>query len=187
MRLLFATHNQNKVNEAKKILKGIEIISLKDLNDLDDVDEVGKTFKENAFLKAKYYYDKYKIPTFSDDSGLCCIGLDLFPGVNSKRVKNNDEENIKEIWKMIDGKDRSAYFEASICLIIDDQEYFFKGILEGEIILEKKGTGGFGYDPIFYLKEYKKTLAELGELKNQLSHRSRALSLMASFLEDYWW
>jgi XTP/dITP diphosphohydrolase len=86
---------------------------------------------------------------------------------------------------MIDGKDRSAYFEASICLIIDDQEYFFKGILEGEIILEKKGTGGFGYDPIFYLKEYKKTLAELGEIKNQLSHRSRALSLMASFLEDY--
>ena len=69
--------------------------------------------------------------------------------------------------------------------MIDDETYFFKGILEGEIILEKRGAGGFGYDPIFYLEEYGKTLAELGEEKNKISHRSKALSLMASFLEDY--
>ncbi|HHU21255.1 MAG TPA: RdgB/HAM1 family non-canonical purine NTP pyrophosphatase [Acholeplasma sp.] len=185
MKLLFATHNLNKVNEARKILKGIDLISLSDLNDMADVEEVGKSFKENAYLKAKYYYDKYKIPTFSDDSGLCCLGLDLFPGINSKRIKNNDEENIKEIWRLLASKDKAAYFEACVCLIIDDETYFFKGILEGEIILEKRGAGGFGYDPIFYLEEYGKTLAELGEEKNKISHRSKALSLMASFLEDY--
>jgi len=188
MDLLFATTNSHKLQEIKAIIKEHNIISLVDLNDKTEVEESGETFRENAYLKAKYFYDKYKIPTFADDSGLIVHALGNEPGVRSARYAGEKatylENNLKLLKKLENIEDRSAYFITVICYI--DQKgmvHYFEGKVTGEIIAEFRGNEGFGYDPIFYLPKYGKTYAELGNEKNKISHRYLALDKFLQYLK----
>lgn len=188
-KILLASKNKNKHKEFNAILNqyGYEVINLDSLNDNDEVEETGKTFKENALIKARYYYSKYHVDTISDDSGISLAYFNGYPGIYSARFLNHlnyDEKNdlLVDIYKNIN--DRRAYYTCAIALIIDGQEYIFEGIWNGEIANERKGTNGFGYDPIFYLNEYQKTSAEISpELKNQISHRAIALKEMVKHFE----
>jgi XTP/dITP diphosphohydrolase len=188
MNLIFASTNINKLEEVRKILKNHKVISLRDLSDFDEVEENGNSFRENAYLKAKYFYDKYKLPIFADDSGLVVEALDGMPGILSARFSGenatalcNNEKLLKELK---DKPNRNAYFICVICYIdASGCDHYFEGMSSGEIILEYRGSAGFGYDPIFYLKEYQKTFAELGDIKNRISHRAKALNSLNEFLK----
>lgn len=189
MKILFATNNLNKLREVKQILSNHEIIGLDDLKALkEEVEETGVTFFENAYIKAKYFYDKFDLPTIADDTGLCCYGLNLKPGVYSKRLTKSgkDLENIKELLKQLNNiSDKRAYFSSIICFIDNNKVNYFEGKLEGFINKETKGNNGFGYDSIFYVDEYKKTLAELTEIeKNKISHRRKSLDKLNDFLME---
>ncbi|MDY0363540.1 MAG: RdgB/HAM1 family non-canonical purine NTP pyrophosphatase [Bacilli bacterium] len=189
MKILFATHNNNKLREAREILKNHIIIGLSDLCvNYEEVEETGKTFFENAYLKAKYFYDKYDLPTIADDTGICCYALNLMPGVHSKRLSKsgNDFDNINKLLMMLENKrDKRAYFSSVICFIFNNKTYFFEGKLEGLIINELRGNNGFGYDPIFYIEKLNKTLAELeANEKNEISHRRDSLDRLENFLKE---
>lgn len=187
MKLLFASQNKHKVEEVKKILKDHEVISLLDIFDFVDIDETGETFRENAYLKASYIFEKYRIPTFSDDSGLCVDYLNGAPGVYSARFSESrlSQDNNLKLLHLLDGvTQRDAHFQCSICFVNEKGTFYFDGYLNGEIMEEEKGTHGFGYDPIFYLKEYGKTLAEIDPAeKNKISHRKNALEQFNVFLK----
>lgn len=185
MNLLIATTNKNKVKEFKNMFKeykDINIISLNDLNDHDEVVEDGTTFSENAYLKAKHFYDKYHYLTLSDDSGLVVPELNGEPGIYSSRYSGHGpEENIKLLLHKLEGSnDRRAYFECDICFIDEDGTNYFRGTVDGKIAHEKHGDDGFGYDPVFIYKD--KTFAEMGlDEKNKISHRANALQQFISF------
>lgn len=184
MKLLIASSNKHKIYEFKVLFskyKNVEIISLSDLNDNDEVEETGTTFSENAFIKAKYYYDKYKILTISDDSGICVPSLNNEPGVYSSRYSGNgDEANNDLLLQRIEGKDRTAYYECDICFYDGEEPYYFIGKCYGTIGYERKGRNGFGYDPLFIYDG--KTFAEVDlETKNKVSHRAVALKQFINF------
>ena len=188
-KILLATKNSDKVKEFKAIFAHLDydIISLKDLEDFDEVKEDGYSFKDNAYIKAKYYYDKYHMPVFSDDSGISIAYLHDLPGVHSARFlggKDYEFTNSFILEIMQDIQDRRAYYSCVIAYIDEHGPLFFEGILEGEIALAKKGHNGFGFDPIFYLPAYQKTLAELdSDIKNKISHRYIALEKMVKYFE----
>lgn len=188
-KILLASKNKNKYREFQNILSkyGYEIISLADFSDNDEVEETGTSFKENALIKARYYYNKYHIDTISDDSGLSIDYFGDFPGIYSARFLKQYDYNIKNqliLDIMKDINNRKAYYTCDIALIIDGKEMVFEGIMEGEISTYMNGNNGFGYDPIFYLKEYKMTCGELdSDIKNQISHRAIALKRMVDFFE----
>lgn len=183
MKILLATKNKNKIKEIKEILKVFnkdkttDIITLNELDDNDVVYENENTFEGNALLKAKYYYEKYHIPTLSDDSGLVVPSLNNEPGVLSARYANgNDDDNINKLLFNLKGNtDRDAYFECVLCFY-DGSPLFFCGRSLGQIGYEKKGSNGFGYDPIFIVDG--KSFADMSsESKNKISHRVKALKL----------
>lgn len=190
-KILIATSNQHKFEELKNLLKplGYEVISLKVLNDQDVVKEDGQTFKDNALLKASYYFSKYQIPTIADDSGIMIDYFGGLPMVKSARFLNHlthHERNNLIINVMHKVKNRLASFNC--CLVYQDAYLvkIFQASLSGEIAKQTCGNNGFGYDEIFYLKEYDKTLAEFDfESKNKLSHRGKAVRKMVQFLEKY--
>lgn len=189
MKLLFATNNKHKLSEIKAILKEHTIVSLNDLNDKTVVSENGKSFHENAYLKAKYFYDKYKIPTFADDSGLIVTILKDEPGIKSARYASDNatdlENNIKLLKKLENVTERDAYFITVICYIDQEgKDRYFEGRVNGIILNDFRGQNGFGYDPLFYLPEHNKTYAELGEEKNKLSHRYFALQKFNQYLSE---
>lgn len=189
MKLLVASHNKGKINEFKEILKNteFEVISLADLNDTDEVEETGLTFYENAYIKANYYFQKYNLPVISDDSGLVVKVLNNQPGVYSSRYsgKGDYENNLKLLSNLNKETERKAHFECVLVYINEHGDvHSFKGRLYGAIHYEMKGVQGFGYDPIFYLKRYNKTLAELGSLKNRISHRSKALAKFKRYIYE---
>ncbi len=194
-KIIVATGNQNKMKEIREIIKrdDIEFVSLKDegLQDIEIVED-GKTFEENAVIKAKTIADITKNIVIADDSGLEVDYLDKAPGVYSARymgentpytIKNN---HIIELLKDAKGEERSARFVCVIACVMPDGETFTtRGTIEGRIGYEEKGENGFGYDPIFYLPERGCTTAELPpEQKNEISHRGRALKAMYKKLED---
>ncbi len=188
MDVLFASHNQNKLKEIKELLKGtdINIISLSDLNDLDMVHETGETFQENAIQKAKYFYDKYKMPTISDDSGLIVDSLDGKPGVFSARYAGNnatDQKNNKMLlYNMRNVANRKGYFLCIVCYISNGNYYLFEGKLDGTIAEDIKGDKGFGYDPLFVVKDGTR-LSQLDTgTKNKISHRANALRKWLEFV-----
>ena len=191
-KLLFFSNNKNKVIEVKKIFNkfNLELISLNDLNINEEPKESGKTFEENAKIKSDYGFNKTGIPCFADDSGICLETLNWKPGVLSKNFLSNFQSNndcFKSIIKSIknNGK-RNAYFKTSISLTIkNDENLIFNGKIYGEISDHVKGEAGFGYDPIFIPKNYKKTLAELStKEKNEISHRSIAVTKLINFLTN---
>lgn len=190
MLLLFASQNQEKLREVRKILNGIEVLGLKDIGDESEVEETGNSFRENAYLKAQFFYQKYKQPVFADDSGLVVPALGDEPGIKSARFADEHgnylKNNLLLLEKMENIKAREAYFQTVICFFDEVGEtHYFEGRLNGEIAREMKGENGFGYDPLFFLKNYGKTLAELElEQKNAISHRFHALNELAKFLKE---
>lgn len=192
MKIILASSNKNKIKEIKSILnnKNIELITLNDLNINININikEDGTTLEQNALIKAKTLYDIYKLPVISDDSGLFCEGLKGRPGIYSHRfasLNSTDFENNQYLIKLIkDKENKNAYFKCVICYY-DGNAKYFDGILEGKIILTLKGENGFGYDPLFYLSDYDKTLAEIPyEVKNKISHRFKALSKLGVYLNE---
>jgi XTP/dITP diphosphohydrolase len=188
MKIIFATHNTHKLQEVQALLPKFQLVSLVSLNDDDEVLETGRTFFDNAYLKANYYFKKYHLPTFADDSGLVIAALNGEPGVKSARYSGEDvnysRNNELVLTKMKDKVNRLAYFVTVICFIDQNGNHvFFEGKWEGEISYQTLGDNGFGYDSIFFLLEKQKTVAQLSsEEKNQDSHRAKAFRKFSSFL-----
>ena len=190
-KLVFATNNAHKLGEVSAILGDqIELLNLKDINCNDDIPETADTLEGNALLKARYIYDKFGVDCFADDTGLEVEALNGAPGVYSARYAGGDghdsEANMNKLLENLQGEtNRNARFRTVVALILEGKEYLFEGIVNGKIIEAKRGTTGFGYDPIFVPEEYTETFAELGEeVKNQISHRSRAVHKLCKFLNS---
>ena len=193
--LLVATTNLKKLKELQELLSGlpVELKSLRDFSSIREVEETGKTFEENARLKALGYAAQTGCLTLGEDSGLCCDALDGAPGVMSARfsgLDKDDEANnrkLLELLKDIPDPKRSAHYAAAIALAVPDRVIAeVTGEVHGFINREPKGNGGFGYDPLFYYPDFKKTFAEVpAEMKHGVSHRSRALAKLRKVLEDY--
>lgn len=185
--IVVASGNAGKLAEFRKILKDYKVISPKDLNVDFDVEETGETFYDNALIKAKALYELCKMPTLADDSGLCVDALDGAPGVFSARYSGGkDSDNIKKLLGELDGKaDRSAHF--TCCIVYYDGENILESVGKtyGHITPELHGSGGFGYDPVFYSDDLCKTFGEASEdEKNAVSHRARALLGMVEKLSN---
>ena len=180
-KIVFATNNQHKLDEVKKITEGlIEIVSLSDINCTDDIEETADTLEGNALLKARYIKEKFGFDCFADDTGLEVEVLNNAPGVYSARyagVAHDSEANMQKLLDNMKGTDnRHARFRTVIALILNGKEYLFEGIVKGTIIEEKRGDQGFGYDPVFVPEGYDQTFAQLGSsVKNSISHRARAV------------
>lgn len=191
MKIVFATNNQHKLSEIRQILGDrVEVLSLQDIGCDVDIPETGTTLEENALQKAQYVYDHYHLDVFADDTGLEVDGLDGAPGVYSARYAGGEghdsEANMTKLLKELNGIDnRKARFRTVIALIQQGEVHEFEGIVNGEIIRERRGGEGFGYDPIFRPDGYELTFAELGtDIKNQISHRSRATKKLCAFLQN---
>ncbi len=188
--LVFATHNQDKIKEAKEILTGFKILSLSDVGVSSLPEETGDSFLENATIKAEAVANKISLPVFADDSGLCIDALNGFPGIYSARYMEEagwKAKNLKILSLLEKEKDRDASFVCSIVYIdkTDNLSFSCTASVDGKIIEQKDfKEGGFGYDPIFYNEEIKMTFAEAeGEIKNKVSHRGKALRELARFLK----
>ena len=209
MKIVFATNNEHKLSEIRSILgDSFEVLSLKDIGCDVDIPETGKTLEENALQKAQYVYDHYHIDCFADDTGLEVDALNDAPGVYSARyasmavdadhaqaISHDSEANMARLLKELgENNNRKARFRTVIALIQKKdvcpcgctsikEIHKFEGIVEGEIIRERRGGEGFGYDPIFQPDGYDKTFAELGmDIKNHISHRARATQKLAEYL-----
>ena len=189
MELIFATHNQNKVEEITAILPPvIEIKSLRDINFKNEISETSDTLQGNALIKARTIFNQFKRNCFADDTGLEVEVLNGDPGVLSARYAGNQNiaiDNIKKLLRKLKNHDnRKAQFRTVIALIYDRNEYFFEGIIKGKIIGEAKGNNGFGYDPIFQPENYFLSFAQLDkEEKNKISHRAKAFRKLINFLK----
>ena len=209
MKIVFATNNQHKLSEIRSILgDSIEVLSLNDIGCDVDIPETGTTLEENALQKAQYVYDHYHIDCFADDTGLEVDALNGAPGVYSARyasmasdsgqtcpASHDSEANMTRLLKELgNNNNRRARFRTVIALIQKKdvcpcgctsikEIHKFEGIVEGEIIRERRGGEGFGYDPIFQPDGYDQTFAELGmDIKNHISHRARATQKLADYL-----
>ncbi|AQS93470.1 non-canonical purine NTP pyrophosphatase [Polaribacter sp. BM10] len=190
MKLVFATNNLNKLKEVQEILSdSIEILSLKDINCFDEVDETELTLEGNAKLKANHITKKYGYNCFADDTGLEVESLDNKPGVFSARYAgepSNSENNMQKLLlELKDKENRKAQFRTAVCLNLNNEQYIFEGICEGEILKEKQGEKGFGYDPIFKPAGFSESFAEMSsEEKNKISHRGLAIQKLVNFLNE---
>ena len=188
-KLVVATNNAHKLEEIAAILGNeMELLSLKDIQCFADIPETADTLEGNARQKAMYIYENYGMDCFADDTGLEVEALNGAPGVYSARYAgdgHDSEANMQKLLHELQGKkNRKAQFRTAICLIQEGKEYLFEGIVKGEIIQEKRGGAGFGYDPIFVPEGYEQTFAELGnDIKNTISHRARAVEKLCSFLK----
>ena len=210
MKIVFATNNEHKLSEIRAILgPKFEVVSLADIGCHEDIPETGATLEENALMKAEYIYDKYHLSCFADDTGLEVEALNGAPGVYSARyaslesvateaqqtLSHDSEANMARLLRELENNNnRKARFRTVIALIQKKdvcpcgctsikQIHKFEGIVNGEIIREKRGGEGFGYDPIFQPEGYTETFAELGaDIKNKISHRARAVAKLAEFL-----
>lgn len=188
-KLVVATNNAHKLEEIAAILGDeVELLSLKDIKCFADIPETADTLEGNARQKAMYIYENYGMDCFADDTGLEVDALNGAPGVYSARYAgdgHDSEANMQKLLHELEGKkNRKAQFRTAICLIQEGKEYLFEGIVKGEIIQEKRGGAGFGYDPIFVPEGYEQTFAELGnDVKNTISHRARAVEKLCLFLK----
>ena len=188
MHLIFATHNENKVVELRRIIpKSVVLWSLNDINYLNPIEETGKTLEENAKIKSDFIRKKFGLNCFADDSGLEIDFLKGEPGVLSARYagpSKNIDMNIQKIWKKLENvSNPTATFRSIFYLHLNNQTFCFEGKVYGKIIFEKRGNNGFGYDPIFIPNGYNKTFAELGnDIKDQISHRAKATLKLINFI-----
>ncbi|MBO4786803.1 MAG: non-canonical purine NTP diphosphatase [Prevotella sp.] len=199
MKIVFATNNKNKLSEIREILgSSFEVMSLADIGCHEDIPETGDTLLDNAIQKSRYVFEKYGYDCFADDTGLEVDALDGEPGVHSARYAEGTDHDSnanmdKLLRKLGDETHRTARFRTVISLLQKQESgdgagegsvlHIFEGKVEGSIIYEKRGDEGFGYDPIFMPEGYDKTFAELGlDVKNQISHRARAVKKLADYL-----
>ena len=188
MELVFASHNENKVSEVRKILPpNFKIISLNDLNFFDEIPEDEETIEKNAIFKSNFIYEKFKINVFADDTGLEIKALNNLPGVKSARYSGLERDSTKNINKVLSNlgeeSDRKARFKTVISLNLNGESKLFEGIINGKINYTPIGDNGFGYDPIFIPNNFNKTFAEMSlTQKNKISHRSIAINKLISFL-----
>lgn len=183
MKIFLATGNKHKIDEIKAIfsnIENVEILSIKDGIEIPEVIEDGETFEANSAKKALEIAKFTGMITIADDSGLCVDALNGAPGVYSARYSGEnttDESNNAKLMEVTkDESNRKCHFVSVITLgKPDGRVYSFRGEIEGELLYEPKGKDGFGYDPYFYVAEYKKSLAEMPEIKNKISHRANAL------------
>lgn len=188
MKIVFATNNEHKLSEIRSILGDtIEVLSLKDIGCNVDIPETGTTLEENALQKAQYIYDHYHTDVFADDTGLEVDALGGAPGVYSARYAGDGHDSEANMTKLLhelgENNNRQARFRTVIALIQQGEVHEFDGIVNGDIIRERRGGEGFGYDPIFQPDGYDQTFAELGsEIKNTISHRARATQKLADYL-----
>ena len=190
MNLCFATNNAHKLEEIRAILGNrFQILSLEDINCKEELPEERDTLEGNSLQKAEYVFNKYKVLCFADDTGLEVEALQGAPGVYSARYageQRNAVDNIHMLLKNLQGEqNRKARFRTVVTLIQSGDVHQFEGIVEGTIIEERKGKGGFGYDPVFVPNGFSKTMAEMSSLeKNQISHRARATQKLIEFLQS---
>lgn len=186
-KIVFATNNPNKLKEVKEALPNIEIVSLKEIGCLEELPEEQDTLKGNAQQKAQYVFDNYGVPCFADDTGLLIDALDGAPGVYSARYAGPECDSEKNMDLVLENlkslSNRSAKFQTVICLFDAEGPQFFNGEVQGEILTERTGDEGFGYDPIFKPTGYDQSFAEMSmELKNEISHRGKAVREFIAFL-----
>lgn len=190
--IIFASHNKGKIAEIREILSplGINVLSGEDL-ELPDVEETGKTFEENAYIKALAAAKKQNIPCFADDSGLCVDAMGGKPGVYTARYAPNRDfdKGMDKLLTELDAtnsENRAAHFSCVIVLAYPDGKYkSFEGRVDGCIAKHKSGNAGFGYDPIFIPTGFNRSFAEFNsEEKNKISHRGRALQKFIQYLSD---
>ncbi|MFC5193426.1 non-canonical purine NTP diphosphatase [Algoriphagus aquatilis] len=188
MKICFATNNKKKIEEVKAALgPEFELVSLQEIGCVEELPETGDTLDHNAFQKARYVKENFGVDCFADDTGLEVDALDGAPGVYSGRFAGeprSDERNIDLLLEKMAGKtNRKARFRTVIALILEGKEYQFEGIAEGEILMERIGEKGFGYDPVFKPIGFDKTFAQLSlEEKNEISHRGKAVKALIEFL-----
>ncbi|RAR70762.1 non-canonical purine NTP diphosphatase [Flavobacterium aciduliphilum] len=189
MILVFASNNQNKIKEIQKLVpSSIQILSLDAIGCTVEIPETAATIEGNAQLKANYVTEKYGYACFADDSGLEVDALQGAPGVFSARYAGepkNDDNNMSKLLHDLNGNPhRKANFKTVICLNYKGKQHLFTGIVDGTLIEEKRGTNGFGYDPIFIPNGYSKTFAEMTiEEKSSISHRGQAVKQLIAFCE----
>ncbi len=188
-KLVLASRNQHKIEEMKALLQplGIEVLSALDFPNLKDVDEDRLTLEGNALKKANYVFKTTGLPSLSDDTGLEVDALNGAPGVYSARYAGKDvsyQDNVlKLLTDMNDISNRKAQFRTVVAFVTSEHEITFEGCVEGKILNEQKGAGGFGYDPVFQPNGFEHTFAELdSEIKNSMSHRGRAIQKFMAFL-----
>jgi XTP/dITP diphosphohydrolase len=191
MTLVFASNNKHKIKEIKSLLgDSFTLLSLHDINIWEDIQEEEPQIEGNALAKARFVFNTCGLNVFADDTGLEITALNGLPGVHSARFAGENKDSSANIEKVLsllgDTENREARFRTVIALILDKKEYLFEGIVNGTIIREKKGTEGFGYDPIFVPEGKNRTFAEM-ELaeKNTVSHRARAFEKLKEFLIQY--
>ncbi len=188
LKLVFATNNANKIREIKNLLPPqIELLSLNDIGCEEDIPETADTIEGNALQKVLYVKQNYGYDCFADDTGLEVEALHGEPGVYSARYAGEAKDNEANMQKLLNNlkgePNRKARFKTVIALILENNQYTFPGICEGEIITEKKGVQGFGYDPVFQPEGFRQTFAEMSlEEKSKISHRARATRELTDFL-----
>ncbi|MBR4585649.1 MAG: RdgB/HAM1 family non-canonical purine NTP pyrophosphatase [Bacteroidales bacterium] len=193
MKIVFATANAGKLREAAEVLgPGFEIVPPASLGITEDIPETGSTLQENSLQKAQYLFERTGLPSFADDTGLEVDALGGAPGIYSARYAGPGHDNQANMAKLLAElgrlEDRTARFHTVVTLILaDGQPRFFEGVCKGSIGREKRGSGGFGYDPVFLPDAYPgRTLAEVSEEeKNAVSHRGQALRAMAEWLKTH--
>ena len=191
MKLVFASNNEHKISEIQLLLpKSITVLSLKDIGCFEDIEETASTIEGNAILKANYVTENYGYDCFADDSGLEVDFLEGKPGVHSARFageQRSDEDNTIKLLQLLKKENnRKANFKTIICLNLDGKQTLFEGIINGIITTEKKGTQGFGYDPVFQPDGYETTFAEMNQLeKTTISHRGIATRKLVAFLHNF--
>ena len=190
--IVFATNNAHKLEELRQIMgEQFEVLSLADINCHEDIPEDQPTIEGNARQKAEYIREHYGYDCFSDDTGLEIDALGGEPGVHSARyggVAHDSERNIDKVLRLmadVPMEQRTAHFRTAICLLMDGEEHLFEGRVEGRILTERHGSGGFGYDSIFQpLEGDGRTFAQMApDEKNAISHRGRAVAKLVQFLQ----
>lgn len=188
MKIVFATNNKHKLEEISRLLEGKhEIVSLSSIGCYDDIPEDQDTLEGNALQKARYIKEHYGLDCFADDTGLEIEALDYRPGVYSARYAGPAKDSLANMNKVLSEMqhhtNRKARFRTVIALILEGKEYLFEGRVDGNILTEKHGDAGFGYDPIFQPEGFEVSFAEMPmDEKNKISHRGKATQKLAEFL-----
>jgi XTP/dITP diphosphohydrolase len=188
MEIVFASNNAHKVEEVRaKLPASFKVLSLREVIGDVDIPETGTTLDANAAIKARYLYERTGKNCFADDTGLEITALDGEPGVYSARYAGEGcsfDDNMNKVLRNMEGKaDRSARFRTVICLILDGEEHYFAGEVKGQMLEQRVGEKGFGYDPIFQPDGHAETFAQMSmEQKNTISHRGKAVAQLVEFL-----
>ena len=183
MELILASNNKGKIAEISALLPGLGLRSMREAGYTKPIEEPFHTFRENALIKARTVYDFCSIPVLADDSGICVDALGGSPGVFSARYAGPDAtdmaNNDKLLQELQHVADRNAYYIAVLCLIVNGKAHYFEGRCDGRIAYEPKGSGGFGYDPLFIPDGYDRTFGEIDpDIKSRISHRAKALAAL---------